>query len=148
MIIKNKTLSYQTKDSYALEDITDAVHEFVASTKVKAGFINIQTMHTTTAIIVNENEPLLHEDMKRSFREMADPDRDYGHNNFEIRTVNMCGLEECKNGHSHCLAAYLPAAVTLNIIDGKLAFGQWQRIFLVELDHSRKRNVSLQVLGE
>jgi len=60
----------------------------------------------------------------------------------------MCGLEECKNGHSHCLAAYLPTSVVLNIIDGKLSVGQWQRIFFIELDHARIRKVQIQVMGE
>jgi secondary thiamine-phosphate synthase enzyme len=148
MIIKNKTLEYKTKGGLEFEDITDEIAKFVKASKVKNGMVNIQTLHTTNAVIVNENEPLLIEDMKNNFRELASEDKYYGHNDFEIRTVNMCGLEECKNGHSHCLAAYLPTSVVLNIIDGKLSVGQWQRIFFIELDHSRIRKVQIQVLGE
>jgi secondary thiamine-phosphate synthase enzyme len=148
MIIKNKTLEYRTKGGYEFEDITDEVVKFVEESGIKNGFVNIQTLHTTNAIIVNENEPLLIEDMKKNFREIAKKDIYYGHNDFDIRTINMCGLEECENGHSHCLAAYLPTSVTLNIIDGKISFGDWQRIFFIELDHSRNRKVQIQVLGE
>jgi secondary thiamine-phosphate synthase enzyme len=148
MIIKNKVLEYKTKGSYAFEDITDEVFKFIKSSKIKTGMVNIQSLHTTTAIIVNENEPLLIEDMKRNFSNIAKKDDYYGHNDFDIRTVNMCGLEECKNGHSHCLATYLPTSVVLNIVDGQVTFGEWQRIFLVELDHSRPRKVQLLVLGE
>ena len=147
MIIKNTTLEYKTKGEYEFEDITDEVHEFVKKSGIKDGLVNIQTLHTTNAIIVNENEPLLIEDMKNNFREIAKKDIYYGHNDFEVRTVNMCGLEECKNGHSHCLAAYLPTSVTLNIIDSKVSFGEWQRIFFIELDHSRTRKVQIQVMG-
>ena len=148
MIIKHKTLEYKTKEELEFIDITDEVHEFVKKSGVKNGLVNIQTQHTTTAVIVNENEPLLIEDMKNNFRELAKKDVYYGHNDFAIRTVNMCGLDECKNGHSHCLAAYLPTSVTLNIVDGKISFGAWQRIFFIELDHSRDRKVQIQVLGE
>ena len=148
MIIKHKTLEYKTKGGLEFEDITDKVHEFVENSGVSNGLVNIQTLHTTTAIIVNENEPLLIEDMKNNFREMAKKDIYYGHNDFDIRTVNMCGLEECKNGHSHCLAAYLPTNVTLNVVGGKITFGEWQRIFFIELDHSRDRKVQMQVIGE
>lgn len=148
MIIKHKTLNYKTKGDLEFEDITDKVHEFVKKSGVKNGLINIQTLHTTTALIVNENEPYLIEDMKKNFREMAEKDVYYGHNDFSIRTVNMCGLEECKNGHSHCLAAYLPTHVTLNVIGSKVSFGQWQRIFFIELDHARDRKVQMQILGE
>src|SRR5680860_1015522 len=132
MTVKTITLSYKTKGSLEFQDITDKVHEFVENSGIDNGLINIQTLHTTTAIIVNENEPYLIEDMKNNFREMANKDIYYGHNDFSVRTVNMCGLEECKNGHSHCLAAYLPTHVTLNVVSGKLAFGEWQRIFLIE----------------
>ena len=148
MIIKNKTLEYKTKGGYEFEDITDSVFEFVSESGVQNGLINIQTLHTTCAIIVNENEPLLIEDMKNNFRDIAKKDIYYGHNDFEIRTVNMCGLEECMNGHSHCLAAYLPTSVCLNVIDGKVAFGEWQRILFIELDHTRTRKVQMQILGE
>jgi len=148
MIIKNKTLEYKTKGCLEFEDITDEVHNFVKESGIKNGLINIQTLHTTTAVVVNESEPYLIEDMKNNFREMAKKDIYYGHNDFSKRTVNMCGLEECKNGHSHCLAIYLPTSVMLNVIDGKISIGQWQRVFHIELDHARDRKVQMQVVGE
>ncbi len=148
MAVKHKILEYRTKGGLEFEDITDEVHKFVKESGIKNGMINIQTLHTTTAIIVNENEPLLIEDMKNNFREIAKKDIYYGHNDFDIRTVNMCGLDECKNGHSHCLAAYLPSSVCLNVVNGKLSFGQWQRVFFIELDHERDRKVQMLVMGE
>ena len=148
MIIKNKTLEYQTKGEYEFLDITDELTAFVEESGVKNGLLNTQSLHTTAAVIVNENEPLLIEDMKNNFREIAKKDIYYGHNDFTIRTVNMCGPTECKNGHSHCLNAYLTTSVTLNVVDGKVSFGEWQRVFLIELDHSRPRKVQMQVIGE
>lgn len=148
MIIKNTTLDYKTKGENEFEDITDQVIDFVKKTNIKNGLVNVQTLHTTTAVIINENEPLLIEDIKNHFRGIVNKDIYYGHNDFEIRTVNMCGLTECKNGHSHCLATYLPSNVTLNIVDSKVSLGQWQRILFIELDHSRDRKVQIQVLGE
>jgi len=148
MIIKTKTLEYKTKGDLEFKDITDEVHNFVKKSKIKNGLINIQTLHTTAAIIVNENEPLLIEDMKKNFREIAKKDIYYGHNDFDVRTINICGLEECENGHSHCLAAYLPTSVALNIVDSKISFGKWQRIFFIELDHARDRKVQMLAMGE
>ena len=40
------------------------------------------------------------------------------------------------------------ASETIPISDGKLQFGTWQRIFLVELDMPRPREVIVQILGE
>jgi secondary thiamine-phosphate synthase enzyme len=148
MIIINKTLNYRTKGGYEFEDITEEVVDFIKISKVSDGIVNIQTMHTTTAVIVNENEPLLIEDMKKNFSEIAKKDIYYGHNDFDIRTVNMCELDECQNGHSHCLAAYLPVNVTLNVVKSELSLGPWQRILFIELDHSRDRKVQLQIMGE
>jgi secondary thiamine-phosphate synthase enzyme len=148
MIIKHKTLSYKTKEYLEFLDITDKVHEFVAESGIKNGLVNIQTLHTTTAVIVNENEPLLVEDMKNHFREFVKEEGYYNHNDFDIRLAHMHGLDEYKNGHSHCLAAYLPTHVTLNVVNRKVTFGDWQRIFFIELDHARDRKVHIQVMGE
>ena len=148
MTIKNKTISYKTKGSYEFEDISDQVIEFTKECGIENGLVNIQSLHTTTAIMVNENEPLFIEDLKKHFEQMMPKEKYYGHNDFDIRIVNMCGLDECQNGHSHCLAAYLPTSVCLNLIDGKLSLGKWQRIFHIELDHSRDRKVQIQIIGE
>ena len=104
-------------------------------------------MHTAVAIIVNENEPLLISDMKKMLDRLIPQNIQYQHDNFEIRTVNLCN-DECANGHAHCKAILLGPNKTLNIINGKIELGQWQRIFAVELDRSRPRKIALAVLGE
>jgi secondary thiamine-phosphate synthase enzyme len=147
MKIKNKEFKLKTKKTADFIDITHKVEKFIAESKVKEGLANIQSMHTTAAIIVNENEPLLIKDMEAFLEKLASNKCEYNHDNFEIRTVNMCD-DECVNGHSHCKAILLPTSVTLNIVDSKLQLGQWQRIFLRELDRSRPRKVQIQIIGE
>ena len=114
---------------------------------IRNGFVNIQTLHTTCPLILNENEPLLLEDFKNHLAQLSPCDLPYRHNDFTIRTVNICD-NECKNGHSHCLALHFPSNLTLNIIDGKLQLGQWQRIFAVELDKPRLRKIQIQMIGQ
>jgi len=143
----NKTLEYQTKGEFDFIDITDEVKNFVNECEIKNGLVNVQTFHTTTAIIVNENEPLLFEDIKKNLEKLAPGKINYGHDDFKKRTVNVCP-GECANGRSHCKAIYLPVNVTLNLINGQIQFGQWQSIMLLELDHSRPRKVQIQVIGE
>lgn len=144
---KTKLLHFKTKEELEFIDFTKKVLNFVEENGVRNGLINIQSMHTTACIIVNENESLVIEDMRKNFRALAKKEVYYGHNDFSKRTENMCE-GECKNGHSHCLAVYLPTSVTLNIVNGELQLGQWQRIFLVELDHDRPRDVQMLALGE
>jgi len=147
MKIKNKTIEFQTKGEFDFIDLTDKVKAFVKESQIKNGFINIQTLHTTAAIIVNENEPLLLKDFKRHLENLSPKSLKYNHDDFSIRTVNVCS-DECINGHSHCKAILLPANIILNLIDNELQLGQWQSILLVELDRARKRKIQIQILGE
>jgi thiamine phosphate synthase YjbQ (UPF0047 family) len=42
----------------------------------------------------------------------------------------------------------LPTSACLNVVDGRLALGCWQRVFLMELDGPRTREVSVVAVGE
>jgi thiamine phosphate synthase YjbQ (UPF0047 family) len=42
----------------------------------------------------------------------------------------------------------LGASEAVPIVDGRLLVGQWQRIFLIELDRARDREVVVQFVGE
>lgn len=146
-MIKNKTLEFQTEKAFHFIDFTKEVKEFAKVTGIKEGFLNIQIMHTSAGLILNENEPFLLEDIKENLENNAPRSKNYKHNDLTERTVNVCE-DECQNGHSHCNAIHLPATVLLNIINGEVQFGQWQSILLVELDSARFRKVQLQVMGE
>lgn len=147
MKIIHKTLEFQTKEELDFIDFTDEVEKFVKESRIENGFLNIQTLHTTCPLVLNENEPLLLKDFKKHLESISAKDLNYNHNDFGRRTVNMCG-DECENGHSHCRALHLPSNIILNIIDKKLQLGQWQRIFLIELDRAKKRKVQIQIMGQ
>ena len=147
MKISHKTLEFQTKEELDFIDLTDEVEKFIVECQVKNGLVNIQTLHTTALLFLNENEPLLLEDFKNHLQNLSPKALDYNHNDFSRRTINVCE-DECRNGHSHCLALHFPSNLALNIIDGKMQLGQWQRIFLVELDKPRQRKIQIQTIGE
>ena len=147
MRVYHETVELETEGGVQFIDITDQINEIVNDSGILNGWVNIQTQHTTTAIIVNEHEPLLLEDMKDLLERFAPQQHDYRHNDFNIRTVNM-QPDEQPNGHSHCRALFLRASETLNVVEGKLNLGRWQRIFFVELDCPRLRGVSVMVMGQ
>jgi len=147
MINKNKILNFKTQGEFNFIDITDQILEFVNESQIKNGLVNVQSLHTTASLVVNENEPLLLEDIKKHLEKLVSKNIDYQHDNFEIRTVNMC-FDECANGHAHCKAIHFPTSVTLNLIDSRLQLGLWQRIFFWELDRARARKVQINILGE
>ena len=127
-------------------ELTDRVAEVVRDSGVLHGMVNIQTKHTTAALVVGEHEPLLLEDLRKVLEKLAPSTAAYRHDDFTVRTVNLCPDEE-KNGHSHCKALFLRTSETLNVVDGRMELGQWQRIFVIELDGARVRRVSVTVLG-
>ena len=144
---KNKTIEFKTEKDTQFIDVTDAVTDFIRESGIKDGLVNVQTMHTTTGMLVNENEPLLWKDFEKHFEGVAKKGAGYGHDDMNIRTVNVCD-DECANAHAHCRASHLMSNVTLNIIDGKLQLGRWQRILFVELDRPRDRSYQMMVIGE
>ena len=146
MKIINRIIKLKTTTTLDFIDITDKIQDKIKKSGLVKGVINIQSLHTTMAAIVNEAEPLLISDMKKLLEKLAPQTRKYQHDNFEIRTVNMCD-DECDNGHSHNKAIHLPTSVMLNIVHGHLQIGKWQRVFAIELDRARPRKIALQLMG-
>jgi secondary thiamine-phosphate synthase enzyme len=114
---------------------------------VRTGLVNVQSLHTTVAIVVNEHEPLLLTDFKNLLEQLAPAAGTYRHDDPSARTVNVTA-EERRNGQAHCRALLLGPSACLNVIDGRLQLGRWQRVFLLELDGPRERQVSVVMLGE
>ena len=128
-------------------DLTDRLERLVAEANVPSGILNVQTLHTTTGLIVNEHEPLLLADFQRFLENVVPADGRYRHDDATARTVNVTA-DERPNGHAHCRALLLPSSVSLNVASGRLRLGRWQRVFLVELDGPREREISAILLGE
>lgn len=144
---KNKIIEIQTKDLFDIIDLTDEIKSFIKKSKIADGLINIQSLHTTATVFVQENEPLLLKDIKNFLERIVSQKINYNHDDFAQRTVNLCA-DECRNGHSHCKALNLPTSITLNLIDSKLQLGTWQKILFIELDRSRTRRVQVHIMGE
>ena len=144
---KSFCLSVKTQEAPEFIDITDWVSGCVADSQVDNGFAVVFSKHTTAAVKINENEPLLLEDMAAFLEKSAPRHAPYRHNDFEIRTVNM-NPDESPNGHAHLQHLLLGTSETVPIINGEMQFGTYQSIFFIELDHPRNREVMVQVVGE
>ena len=141
-----ESLEIETTGAPEFHDITDDVLAIVADSGVRFGTVTVYSSHTTAAIRINENEPLLLRDMARTLRHIAPSDAYYEHNDFGRRTVNM-HADEPANGHAHCQHLFLASSETVPVIDGTPALGTYQRVFLIELDHPRVRQVLVTVVG-
>ena len=146
-ILRHTTIRVETQDPTQFIDLTDEVEALLAGAGIQTGLVNVQSLHTTAAIVVNEHEPLLLADLAGLLERVAPREARYRHDDVSLRTVN-CVPGEPANGHSHCRALLLAPAVCLNVVDGRLQRGRWQRVFLVELDGPRSRDLSVLLMGE
>lgn len=141
----SETLSVKTKRGPQFIDITEQVQEATTRAGIKNGFAVVFSRHTTAAIRINEAEPHLISDMEEMLEKMVPSAHDYAHNRYaHAESTNG----ERPNGHSHCQQLLLGASESVPIVAGELLTGVWQRIFLVELDHGRDREVVVHLIGE
>jgi secondary thiamine-phosphate synthase enzyme len=147
LIRRHAILHVTTGQPTEFVDLTDRLATVVAETGLRFGLVNVQTLHTTTGVVLNEHEPQLLSDFRALLDRTAPNDGRYRHDDMAARTMNVIDRER-PNGHAHCRALLLPSSLSLNIVGGRLLLGRWQRVFLVELDGPRERDVSILVFGE
>lgn len=139
-------LTYKTTCAPQFIDITDDVRGVLSRSGARHGFAVVFSRHTTAAIRINEAEPLLLQDMEAMLARIAPSGVYYRHNDLSIRTVNLTEDEDL-NGHAHCQHLLMGASEVIPCADGDLLLGEWQRVFLVELDTARSREVIVQIVG-
>ena len=105
----------------------------------------MQVLHTTAALFLNEDEPLLKGDLVGLLERLAPRRADYAHDDFSRR--RDLEPEERANGHAHAKALLLRASETIHVVDAAPRLGRYQRLFLAELDGPRGRDVSMVALG-
>jgi len=132
-----KALTVSTKERYQLIDLTRSVEEIVSESKVERGLCLVHASHATAAIVCNENESGLVQDILRKVREIFPPGAGYLHDRID------------DNASSHVASALIGASRTFPVEDGRLVRGTWQNIFLLELDGPRTRRiVNVHIVGE
>ena len=98
--------------------------------------------HTTTAVVINEAEPRLLDDIRLWLRRLAPPSDPYLHNDLHLRDApdgwpggwGAWAAQEPANAHSHLLSIALGNSECVPVAGGALALGTWQSVLLVELD--------------
>jgi secondary thiamine-phosphate synthase enzyme len=128
-------IAVSTKEGTELIDITHEVQALVSQNRVESGICVVSTRHTTTGIIINENEAGLKSDILNLLDRLVPRGKGYFHDRID------------DNAHAHLRAMLLGSSVTIPIEHGSLALGTWQSIFLVECDGPRRREVAVSVLS-
>jgi len=115
-------------------DITEEIEKTINESEVESGLCNVFSVGSTSAIIINENEPLLMEDFRKRLERIASSKELYQHPD---------------NAFSHIRSALIGNNQTIPIEEGKLRLGTWQSIMVANFDTAtREREVIITVIGD
>jgi len=129
----------KTKGS-GLYDFTDQTQDFVKKNKLINGILNINILHTSASLIIQEN---------------ADPDVLYDLNNFFNKLVPMNNklykhtTEGKDDMPAHVKSALTNSHLTLSVKDNEVILGTWQGLYLFE--HrlaNQNRRISCHFIGQ
>lgn len=134
MTVKNHSIKINTHKNFEIIDITSKINEQI---DVEKGIVSIFSKHSTSAIVVNENEPGLLWDLEFTLNNLINDKFSYDHDRID------------NNAKSHLKSFLLSSSECLPIKNGHLDLGTWQSVFFVELDGPRNnRTISLTIMGE
>ena len=136
------SITLTTEEGTEVSDITKPVRDAVQQLPVATGIALVNTLHTTCALFVNEFQAAIVDDLKRMLDRLVPERGGYRHDDPRYSDC------ERGNGHSHLRAALLGRSIAVPINDGELTLGRFQSIIFAELDGPRKREITVQVLGE
>ncbi|MBG9376832.1 YjbQ family protein [Panacibacter sp. DH6] len=108
--------------------------------KIRKGFCQVFIQHTSAALTINENaDPTVRKDFEMFFNKtVKENDPDYAHD-----------YEGSDDMPAHLKASLLGASVMIPVINGALALGIWQGIYLCEhRNHGGNRSIVITAWGE
>ena len=133
-MLSQKTIILNTNKNFEIIDITSKINDLI---DIDNGIISIFSRHSTTAIVVNENEQGLLNDLEFTLDNLIDEKFTYQHDRIDD---NAC---------SHLKSFILSSSECLPIRNSRLDLGTWQSVFFIELDGPRhNRQISLTMMGE
>jgi len=131
-----KELKISTSGRYELVDITSEVERAVNDSGIKNGMCLVFAPHATAAIVANEHETGLMEDILTKIQEEYPRNGKWLHNRID------------DNAAAHLASAFISSARIFPVKNGYLIRGTWQNIFLVEMDGPRSiRRIVIEIIG-
>ena len=138
MLVRHEKFEVRTNDK-ATYEITGQIQDKIDQSGVRDGVVTIFVQHTSCSLTMMENAaPAARRDVERFFEQLVPEDADYEHDD-----------EGPDDMPSHIRMVLTRTSESVPIVDGKMALGTWQGIFLFEhRRESHRRKVSLTIIGE
>lgn len=137
----HRILDWITNDRLQLLNVTERINEVVRKSGIRDGLVHLQSLHTTSAVFINEWQDALLHDVRAFFEKTADRDEYYRHND---PAYSDC---ERRNADSHLLGMVMGQTLCLQVRNASVLLGTWQSIIFAEFDGPRSRSLAVQVSG-
>ena len=137
----NRIVDWITSERMQLINITDRINEIVAKSGVRDGLVHLQSLHTTTAVFINEWQDALLHDVRSFLDQIVTRDQGWRHNDPQFSDC------ERQNADSHLRGMMMGQTLCLQVRNSSVLLGTWQSIILAEFDGPRSRSMSIQVSG-
>src|SRR5258708_39834263 len=76
----NRIIDWITSDRMQLLNVTARINEIVRKSGVRDGLVHLQSLHTTSAVFLNEWQNALPHDVKKFFEQVVGPSHNNPHN--------------------------------------------------------------------
>jgi secondary thiamine-phosphate synthase enzyme len=139
--VANRIVDWITSERMQLLNITDRVNDLVRKSGVRDGIIHLQSLHTTTAVFLNEWQDALLGDVKEFFDGVVERNQYYRHNDPQLSDC------ERQNADSHLRGMLMGQTLSLQIRNAAVLLGTWQSIVFAEFDGPRSRSLAVQISG-
>jgi secondary thiamine-phosphate synthase enzyme len=137
----NRIVDWITNDRLQLLNITERINEIVRKSGIRDGLVHLQSLHTTSAVFLNEWQDALLHDVKTFLEQAVLRDGYYRHNDPEHSDC------ERKNADSHLRGMLMGQTLCLQVRNASVLLGTWQSIIFAEFDGPRSRSLAVQVSG-
>jgi secondary thiamine-phosphate synthase enzyme len=137
----NRIVDWITSDRMQLINVTDRINEIVRKSGIREGMVHLQSLHTTTAVFLNEWQDALLHDVRNFLDDMVVREKLWRHNDPKFSDC------ERKNADSHLRGMLMGQTLCLQVRNSAVLLGTWQSIILAEFDGPRSRSMSVQVSG-
>jgi secondary thiamine-phosphate synthase enzyme len=137
----NRIVDWITNDRLQLLNITDRINEIVRKSGVRDGLVHLQSLHTTSAVFINEWQDALLHDVRSFFEQLVDRNEYYRHNDPKYSDC------ERRNADSHLRGMIMGQTLCLQVRNASVLLGTWQSIIFAEFDGPRSRSLAVQVSG-
>ena len=119
-------------------DLSEAIARWVAASGVGDGLLTVFCRHTSASLAIQENaDPDVQRDLMTALERLAPRGAGYVHT-----------IEGPDDMPSHIRAMLTGVSLSIPIVNGRLALGTWQGIYLIEhRDAPHRREIVLHVLG-